>query len=127
MDTQYKHESSSLQEKVKNLSSDDSWQKFIENSTVVETIRTDLDGGIKYLEKCAYKLRKGDLFKEKIGMVDNQTWKDFQVLVIKNLKEDGYFNKTQDKTVFDYKFGKSEDDSYAIINVAYDRMEKILK
>jgi hypothetical protein len=119
-----------LKNKVKNMpSATQAWKDFVNDTDVVENVCRYLDESYDFFrEECFFpEGDRSNVFKEKIGKLGSAEWKDFQYLVIENLKNDGCFNQLEDKEIFDDDFEDSASGCDEIVQgKAFDVLHKLL-
>jgi hypothetical protein len=112
-----------LKNKLKNMpSATQAWKDFVDDTDVVENV-------CRYLDDMYYFLKDEESadrekFKEVAGKLGSAEWKDFQFLVIQNLKNDGCFNQLENKEIFDDDF---EDSAGGCDEVVQEEACKVLK
>ena len=113
-----------LKSRVKNLSHpNNAWRNFVDDSDVVENV-------CGYLDECydclLEETSNRKLFEQMIGPKGSQNWKEFQFLVISELKNSGCFNQLENKDIFDDDFRDSASGCDEVVqDVAFKLMKKM--
>jgi hypothetical protein len=117
-----------LKNKLKNISSTtEAWKNFVDDTDVVENVCGYIDESYDLLLKDLESDSKR-VFREKFGKPGSLLWKEFQFMVIRNLKNDGCFNQLENKDIFDDDFEDSAGGCDEVVQQeAFKVLQTILK
>jgi hypothetical protein len=118
-----------LKNKLKNMpSATQEWKEFVDKTDVVENVCQYLDDSYAFFrEECFFpEGDRNNLFKEKVGKLGSAEWKDFQYLVIQNLKHSGAFSWDEDDDVFQNDFEDSAGCEEIVQGEAFDVLHRLL-
>ena len=118
-----------LANKLKHMpSATQAWKDFVDQTNVVENVCKYMDEAYDVFREESF-FPEGDIdnvFEEKIGKLGSPEWKDFQYLVIENLKNDGCFNQLENKYMFDDEFADEGVCHEIVVKEAFSVLNKIL-
>jgi hypothetical protein len=114
-----------LKNKLNNMpSATEAWKEFVDKTDVVENVCRYLDDMYYFLKDEESSDR--EKFKEVAGKLGSAEWKDFQYLVIQNLKHSGAFSWDEDDDVFHNDFEDSAGCEEIVQGEAFDVLHKLL-
>jgi hypothetical protein len=114
-----------LKNKLNNMpSATEAWKEFVDKTDVVENVCRYLDDMYYFLKDEESSDR--EKFKEVAGKLGSAEWKDFQYLVIQNLKHSGAFSWDEDDDVFQNDFEDSAGCEEIVQGEAFDVLHRLL-
>jgi hypothetical protein len=114
-----------LKNKLKNIpSTTEAWKEFVDKTDVVENVCQYLDDMYYFLKDEESADR--EKFKQVAGKLGSAEWKDFQYLVIQNLKHSGAFSWDEDDAVFQNDFEDSAGCEEIVQGEAFDVLHRLL-